>query len=148
MRLHELYPFPEEYAQRKRVGRGPGSGSGCTSGRGNKGQNSRSGGGRPAWFEGGQMPLARRLPKRGFKNILRVEYTAINLDYLLAAFPGVEEITVEAIYERGLCKTGSPLKILSRGEVTAKVSVEAHRFSAAAAEKITKAGGTVKALEG
>ncbi len=148
MRLHELYPFPEEYAQRKRVGRGPGSGSGCTSGRGNKGQNSRSGGNRPAWFEGGQMPLARRLPKRGFKNVHRVEYIAINLDHLLAAFPGVEEITLEAIYERGLCKAGAPVKILSRGEISAKVSVEAHRFSAAAADKIVKAGGSAKALEG
>ncbi|MDP2847272.1 MAG: 50S ribosomal protein L15 [Humidesulfovibrio sp.] len=148
MRLHDLYPFPEEYAQRKRVGRGPGSGSGCTSGRGNKGQNSRSGGGRPAWFEGGQMPLARRLPKRGFKNPHRVVYEAINLDHLLAAFPDATEITLEDIYKRGLCKPGSPLKILSRGEVAVKVSVEAHRFSVAAAEKITKAGGTVKALEG
>lgn len=148
MRLHELYPFPEEYAQRKRVGRGPGSGSGCTSGRGNKGQNSRSGGGRPAWFEGGQMPLARRLPKRGFKNPHRVVYEAINIDLLLAAFPGATDISLEAIYERGLCKAGAPIKILSRGEVTLAVTVEAHRFSAAAAEKITKAGGTVKALEG
>jgi len=148
MRLHELYPFPEETAQRKRVGRGPGSGSGCTSGRGNKGQNSRSGGNRPAWFEGGQMPLQRRLPKRGFKNLHRVVYEAINLDQLLAAFAGVEEITLEAIYAKGLCKAGTPVKVLSRGEVSAKVSVEAHRFSAAAAEKIAKAGGTAKALEG
>lgn len=148
MRLHELYPFPEEYAQRKRVGRGPGSGSGCTSGRGNKGQNSRSGGGRPAWFEGGQMPLARRLPKRGFKNPHRVVYEAINLDQLLAAFAGEAEITLEAIYAKGLCKAGVPVKVLSRGDVTAKVSVEAHRFSAQAAEKITQAGGTAKALEG
>ena len=94
------------------------------------------------------MPLARRLPKRGFKNPHRVVYEAINLDLLLAAFPGATDISLEAIYERGLCKAGAPLKILSRGEVTLAVTVEAHRFSAAAAEKITKAGGTVKALEG
>jgi large subunit ribosomal protein L15 len=94
------------------------------------------------------MPLARRLPKRGFKNPHRVVYEAINLDQLLAAFEGAAEITLEAIYARGLCKAGVPVKILSRGEVTAKVSVEAHRFSAAAAEKIAKAGGTAKTLEG
>jgi large subunit ribosomal protein L15 len=88
------------------------------------------------------------LPKRGFKNPHRVVYEAINLDHLLAAFPGATEITLEAIYERGLCKSGAPLKVLSRGEVPGKISIEAHRFSAAAVEKITKAGGTAKALEG
>ena len=97
MRLHELYSFPEERKDRKRIGRGPASGQGATSGKGHKGQNARSGGGVPAWFEGGQMPLARRLPKRGFKNPFRVTYEAINVGRLLEAFEGASEITVAAI---------------------------------------------------
>lgn len=148
MRLHELYPFPEERKDRKRIGRGPGSGQGGTAGKGHKGQNARSGGGVPAWFEGGQMPLARRLPKRGFKNPFRVTYEAINVGRLLAAFEGASEITVAAIYERGLVKANAPVKILGEGEVTAAVTIEAHRFSKSAAEKIAAAGGTAKALEG
>ena len=148
MRLHELYPFPEERKNRKRIGRGGGSGTGGTSGKGHKGQNSRSGGGVPAWFEGGQMPLARRLPKRGFKNPFREEYVALNVGAVLSVLEGKTEISLEDIYECGLCKRGSLVKILSMGEVSAAVSIEAHRFSAPAADKITKAGGTAKALEG
>ncbi len=148
MRLHEIYPFPEERKNRKRVGRGGGSGWGGTSGKGHKGQNARSGGGVPAWFEGGQMPLARRLPKRGFKNPFREEYVALNVGQILGAFEGKTEITLEDIYERGLCKKGALVKVLGMGEVSAAVTIEAHRFSASASEKITKAGGTAKALEG
>ncbi len=148
MRLHELYPFPEEYKDRKRLGRGRGTGQGTTAGRGTKGQNCRSGGGVRPGFEGGQMPLARRLPKRGFKNFTRVEYAVINLGKLVEAFEGKSDISLVDIYERGLAKTGSPVKILGVGELSAAVSVEAHRFSATAMEKITKAGGTAKALEG
>ncbi len=148
MRLHELYPFPEERKNRKRIGRGGGSGTGGTSGKGHKGQNARSGGGVPAWFEGGQMPLARRLPKRGFKNPFREEYVALNLGQLLGAFEGKTEISLQDIYDRGLCKKNGLVKILGMGEVTAAITVEAHRFSASASEKITKAGGTAKALEG
>ncbi len=148
MNLHELYPFPEERQTRRRVGRGPGSGLGGTSGRGHKGQLSRSGGKSKKGFEGGQMPLQRRLPKRGFKNPFRVEYEAVNVGLLLAAFEGKSEITVADIYERGLCRPGAPVKILGDGEVTAAVTIEAHRFSASAAEKITKAGGSDKSLEG
>jgi len=148
MNLHELYPFPEERQTRRRVGRGPGSGLGGTSGRGHKGQLSRSGGKSKKGFEGGQMPLQRRLPKRGFKNPFRVEYEAVNVGLLLAAFEGKSEITVADIYERGLCRQGAPVKILGDGEVTAAVTIEAHRFSASAAEKITKAGGSAKSLEG
>lgn len=148
MRLHELYPFHEERKDRKRVGRGPASGQGCTSGKGHKGQNARSGGGVPAWFEGGQMPLARRLPKRGFKNPFRVAYTPINVGRLVAALEGKSEITLDDIYESGLVKQGALVKILGEGEVTAAVTVEAHRFSKSAAEKIAAAGGTAKALEG
>lgn len=149
MRLHELYPFPEERKNKKRVGRGQGSGQGCTSGKGNKGQRSRSGGTKKPGFEGGQMPLFRRLPKRGFKNYLfKSEYTAVNLDRLLSVFEGKAEISLEDIYSQGLAPKSSPVKILGRGEVASAVVVEAHRFSGSAAEKITKAGGTAKALEG
>ncbi|WP_432735588.1 50S ribosomal protein L15 [Maridesulfovibrio sp. FT414] len=148
MRLHEIYPFQEERKNRKRVGRGGGSGQGGTSGKGHKGQNARSGGGVPAWFEGGQMPLARRLPKRGFKNPFREEYVALNVGQILGAFEGKTEISLEDIYDRGLCKKGALVKVLGVGEVGAAVTIEAHRFSASATEKITKAGGTAKALEG
>lgn len=148
MRLHELYPFPEEYKNRRRVGRGSGSGWGKTSAKGHKGQNSRSGGGVRPGFEGGQMPLARRLPKRGFKNRFRVDYAVVNVGQLLALFDGKEEITLVDMYDRGLAKQGCPVKVLGVGEVDRKVTVEAHRFSASAAEKITKAGGNAKAIEG
>ncbi|MDD3312650.1 50S ribosomal protein L15 [Pseudodesulfovibrio sp.] len=148
MRLHELYAFPEEYKNRKRVGRGSGSGSGKTAGRGHKGQNARAGGGVRPGFEGGQMPLARRLPKRGFKNLFRVEYEAVNVGRLLALFEGKDEITLADMYERGVVKSGAPVKVLGTGEVGKAVTIEAHRFSASAAEKIAKAGGTAKAIEG
>jgi len=148
MRLHELYAFPEEYKNRKRVGRGSGSGSGKTAGRGHKGQNSRAGGGVRPGFEGGQMPLARRLPKRGFKNFFREEYEAVNVGRLIALFEGKDEITLADMYERGVVKTGAAVKVLGTGEVDKAVTIEAHRFSASAAEKIAKAGGTAKAIEG
>ncbi len=149
MRLHELYPFAEERASRKRVGRGSGSGLGCTSGKGNKGQNARAGGGVRPGFEGGQMPLQRRLPKRGFKNApFKATYEVINLDRLVASFEGKTNITLEDIYERGLCKAGASVKILGVGEVSVALTVEAHKFSASAAEKIRNAGGEAKALEG
>ncbi|MGE4291893.1 MAG: 50S ribosomal protein L15 [Desulfovibrio sp.] len=147
MKLHDLYPFPEETKQRKRIGRGSGSGWGKTSARGHKGQKSRTGASIPARFEGGQMPLMRRLPKRGFKNPFRVEYAAINLGRLIEAFEGKNEISLEDIYERGLCKLGAPVKILANGEVSSAVTIEAHRFSASAAEKIAKAGGIAKSIE-
>ena len=146
MRLNDLYPFPEERKTRKRVGRGAGSGLGGTSGKGHKGQNARSGGGVRPGFEGGQMPLQRRLPKRGFKNYLfKVTYEVINLDRLLAAFPDQKEITLEDIYSRGLVKSAL-VKILGEGEVTRPVSIEAFRFSQSAREKILAAGGEVKEL--
>ena len=149
MQLHQLYPFPEERKNRKRIGRGGGSGQGSTAGKGHKGQNARAGGGVPAGFEGGQMPLQRRLPKRGFKNHpFRVRYEVINIALLLAAFEGKSVITIDDIYERGLAKAGLPVKILGDGEVSAALTVEAHKFSATAAEKIQKAGGTAKTLGG
>jgi len=147
MKLHELYPFPEERANRKRLGRGRATGQGCTAGRGNKGQNSRAGATVRPWFEGGQMPLARRLPKRGFKNYpFKVVYEPLNLDRLMAAFEGMNNITLDDIYARGLVPTGSLVKILSQGAVSAAVTIEAHRFSAKAAEKIVAAGGKAVAL--
>lgn len=149
MRLHDLYPFPEERKTRRRVGRGSGSGLGCTSGKGNKGQNARAGGGVRPGFEGGQMPLQRRLPKRGFNNVnFAVKYAVINLTRLLSAFEGKSEITLDDIYDRGLCSLGSPVKILGEGEITTAIKVEAHKFSASAVEKIRNAGGEAKALEG
>jgi large subunit ribosomal protein L15 len=147
MRLHELYPFPEETKNRKRIGRGSGSGTGKTAGKGHKGQNARAGGGVRPGFEGGQMPLARRLPKRGFKNFFRDEYEVVNLGRLLALFDGKDEITLADMYERGVVKNGAAVKVLATGEVERAVTIEAHRFSASAAEKIAKAGGTAKAVE-
>lgn len=146
MRLNDLYPFPEERKGRKRVGRGAGSGLGGTSGKGHKGQNARAGGGVRPGFEGGQMPLQRRLPKRGFKNYLfKVSYEVINLDRLLAAFPDQKEITLEDLYSRGLVKSAL-VKILGEGEVNRPVSIEAFRFSQSAKDKILAAGGEVKEL--
>ena len=148
MQLHNLFPFPEERKTRRRVGGGAGSGLGCTSGKGHKGQNARAGGGVRPGFEGGQMPLQRRLPKHGFKNFLfKVTYDVINLDRLLEAFAGESGITLGDIYARGLAGMGAPVKVLSRGEVSTAVKVQAHKFSQAAAEKIRNAGGEVTELE-
>lgn len=148
MNLNELYPFPEERKTRKRVGRGSGSGLGCTAGKGNKGQKARSGGNIRPGFEGGQMPLQRRLPKHGFKNYMfKVEYSVVNLDRLVAVFEGKTEIALEDIYDRGLCPYGAPVKILGNGEVAVALKVEAHKFSQSAAEKIRAAGGEVTELE-
>ena len=149
MRLHELYPFAEERKTRRRVGRGSGSGLGKTAGRGNKGQNSRSGGGARPGFEGGQMPLQRRLPKHGFKNDrFRVVYEVINVGCLAEVFADKAEVTLDDMYKCGLAKCGCPVKILGDGEVTKAMKVEAHKFSASALEKIQQAGGEAKALEG
>ena len=148
MQLHNLFPFPEERKTRRRVGRGSGSGLGCTAGKGHKGQNARAGGGVAPGFEGGQMPLQRRLPKHGFKNApFKVTYNVINLDRLLEAFEGKKDITLDDIYARGLARMGSPVKILSRGVVTGAFKVEAHKFSQGAADKIRNAGGEVSELE-
>lgn len=147
MQLHDLKPFPEERKSRRRVGRGTGSGLGGTSGRGHKGQNARSGGGVRPGFEGGQMPLQRRLPKHGFKNALfKVTYNVIDLDSLQAAFPDQTTITLEDIYKRRLARKKSLVKILARGEVNAPLQVEAHKFSRQAVEKLEKAGGKANEL--
>ena len=132
---------------RKRVGRGMGSGMGKTSARGHKGQGSRSGFSLMRGFEGGQMPLHRRLPKRGFTNIFRTEYTVINLDRL--AELNVSEIALEDYKKLGLVSSKNALvKILGSGELTAAITVHAHKFSKSAAEKIEKAGGKALVLGG
>lgn len=148
MRLHELYPFYEERKARKRVGRGSGSGLGCTAGKGNKGQKSRSGASIPAGFEGGQMPLQRRLPKGGFKNPFRVEYAPVNIDRILESFPEAKQVSMDDLYAAGLARKGQPIKILARGALSRSMTIEAHRFSKRAADMIREAGGTPVSLEG
>lgn len=140
--LHGLRPGQGGDRQRKRVGRGPGSGSGKTSGRGAKGQNSRSGGGVPAWFEGGQMPLQRRIPKRGFKNRNRVRYQAVNVGDL-HVLEG-REATPETLRETGLAGSSRlPIKLLAGGDAPGPVQCSVHAASAAARSKIEAAGGSV-----
>ena len=148
MKLNNLKPAEGSTKTRKRIGRGPGSGKGGTSTRGHKGAKSRSGYSRKAGFEGGQMPLQRRVPKFGFTNPNRIEYKAINLDALqtLVDATSATEINVEVLVSNGLASKSDLIKILGRGELTAKVDVTAHHFSATAAEAIEKAGGTVTKL--
>ena len=125
---------------RKRIGRGIGSGTGKTSGKGQKGQNSRSGGGVRPWFEGGQMPLHRRLPKRGFTNIFKKYYEIVNLEQL-SRCAGIEPVTPEVMKEKGLIKKLGAVKILGVGELKESLSVHAHKFSKSAQAKIEKSGG-------
>jgi large subunit ribosomal protein L15 len=140
MNLSNLRAPKKANRNKKRVGRGMGSGHGKTSTRGHKGQGSRSGSSLMRGFEGGQMPLHRRLPKRGFTNIFRTEYTVLNLDRL--AELGENELTIEFFAAKGLLKKHEGLlKILGNGELTTAVTVHAHKFSKSAQEKIEKAGG-------
>lgn len=142
--LHNLRPPKGPRRARKRVGRGPGSGKGKTAGRGEKGQNSRSGGGVPAWFEGGQMPLQRRIPKRGFTNRNRVEYQVVNVSDLHIVDG---RATPEALRKAGLIRSlGTPVKILGNGEISTAVDCAVHAASAAARTKIEAAGGSVTLL--
>ena len=148
MKLHDLRPNPGSKKKRKRVGRGIAAGQGKTAGRGTKGQGARSGGGKGIYFEGGQLPLARRLPyKRGFTNIRKVYYKAVNLrDLATVEFDGVD-VTPETLAAVGLIKKASdPVVILGDGEIEAGLTVKAHRFSASAKEKIEAAGGKVEVL--
>jgi len=131
--------------KKKRVGRGMGSGMGKTSTRGHKGQRSRSGSRLLRGFEGGQMPLHRRLPKRGFTNIFREEYAVVNLDRLEAL--GETEITPEVLKKAGVVHTKKPIKILGNGGLKTALTVRAHKFSKTAQEKITKAGGKFEVLQ-
>ena len=132
---------------KKRVGRGQGSGNGKTAGRGHKGAQSRSGFKFKRGFEGGQMPLHRRVPKRGFHNLFRVEYVVVNVDDLAEIFDAGTVITPELLRERGMVSRGTgKVKILARGDVDKALTVRAHKFSGKAAEKIAAAGGTAEAI--
>ena len=145
MELHNLNPAPGSYKKNKRIGRGPGSGYGGTSTRGHKGAKSRSGYSHKVGFEGGQMPLQRRVPKFGFKNINRVEYKAINLDALeaLATAQNLTKITVSDLRAAGLVPKNVQVKILGNGSLSRAIEVSADAFSKKAEEAITAAGGTV-----
>lgn len=149
MKLHELSPAKGSKHARKRLGRGPGSGTGKTAGRGEKGQKSRSGHTHRPGFEGGQMPLVRRVPKRGFTNIWRTEYTVVNLSQLekLDATTGGGEVTPDLLVARGLARRGRPVKVLGVGEVGRAYKVKAHRFSKSARAKIEAAGGSCEELQ-
>jgi large subunit ribosomal protein L15 len=138
MKLHQLSPAKGSKQKRKRVGRGPGSGLGKTAGRGHKGGQSRAGHSLRPGFEGGQMPLVRRVPKRCFNNKFRVEYSVINVSQLAEAG---ESVTPELLVERGLVHRGRPVKVLGNGEIAKAVTVSAHKFSRTAREKIEAAGG-------
>ena len=140
MNLHELSPAEGSKQSKKRVGRGPGSGLGKTAGRGHKGQKSRSGYKSRPGFEGGQMPLVRRLPKRGFTNIFRTEYSVVNVSELAGL--GEDRVTPELLVERGLAHRGRPVKVLGDGELDRALTVTAHKFSKSARAKIEQAGGT------
>ena len=144
MELHNLQPAVGSNKTRKRIGRGPGSGSGGTAGRGHKGAKARSGYSRKIGFEGGQMPLQRRVPKFGFNNMNRVEYKAINLDTLekLAEAKNLEKITVADLRDAGLVSKKALVKILGNGKLTHKLDVVADAFSKKAEEAIQAAGGT------
>lgn len=147
MKLHELSPVPGSRRENKRIGRGHGSGWGKTSGKGHKGQWARSGGGVKPGFEGGQMPMQRRLPKRGFNNIFKTEYATVNICDLEARFDDGAIIDANALIEIGLIKkTLDGVKVLGDGELTKKFTVKAAKFSAAAAEKIEKAGGKAEVM--
>ena len=144
MKLHELSPAKGSKHARKRVGRGPGSGLGKTAGRGEKGQKSRTGYSRRPGFEGGQMPLVRRVPKRGFTNIWKTEYAVVNLSQL-AALEG--DVTPEVLVERGLVRSGRKIKVLGDGEIGKPLHVVADKFSGSAREKIEAAGGRCEELQ-
>ncbi len=146
MKMSDLAPAKGAKKKNKRVGRGPASGHGKTATRGHKGQGSRSGGTKPSWFEGGQQPLTRRVPKRGFKNIFREEYIIVSLERL-NQFEADSVVTPKILHERGMVKKPNrPIKILSDGELTKPIVISAHKFSQKAIEKIEAAGGRVEVL--
>jgi len=147
MKLHNLKPAAGARTKDVRKGRGTGTGLGKTAGRGHKGQKARSGGGKAPYFEGGQTPLQRRMPKRGFTNIFKPEYTVINLAQLNERFAKGTVVTPELLVESGLVKNvRDGVRILGNGEITKALTVKAHGFSKAAAEKIAAAGGQVEVI--
>ena len=147
MDLSNLKPAARSKFSKKRVGRGHGSGTGTLAGRGHKGAKSRSGFKFKRGFEGGQMPLHRRIPKRGFHNEFRTEYAVVNLDDLAERFDAGTVVTPELLRERGLVRSRrQPIKVLARGDLAKKLTVRAHKFSSKAAEKIAAAGGAIEAI--
>ena len=148
MNIHELSPAPGSNRPVKRIGRGPASGQGKTAGKGHKGQKARAGRGMNPGFEGGQMPLQRRLPKRGFNNIFAKEIAIVNVAALDAAFDNGAVVDAAALIEKGLVKKElDGIKVLAHGELTKKLTVKAHAFSAEAKAKIEAAGGTAEVIE-
>ena len=146
MKLHDIKPEPGSRKDRKRIGRGPGSGNGKTAGRGENGQKSRSGYSQKRGFEGGQMPLHRRLPKRGFTNIFRKEYRTVNIDRL-NGFTAGATVGPVILQQAGLVKKGDlDLKVLGNGDIKVALTVQAHRFTESAKKKIEAAGGTAEVI--
>jgi large subunit ribosomal protein L15 len=146
MKQNALKPTPGSRKNRKRVGRGPGSGNGKTAARGENGQKSRSGYSRKRGFEGGQMPLKRRVPKRGFTNIFRTEYRTVNVDRL-NELPVGSEVTPEMLQKSGLLRKGTnPVKILGNGELKVALTVRVHKYTGSAAQKIEAAGGKAEVI--
>ena len=147
MDLSNLKPAEGSKHSKKRIGRGQGSGQGVQAGRGHKGAKSRSGFKFKRGFEGGQMPLHRRIPKRGFHNLFRVEYAVVNLDALAERFEAGATVTPELLVDAGLItNVRRPIKVLARGDIAKKLTVRAHKFSGKAAEKIAAAGGAAEVL--
>ena len=152
MKLHDLKPAAGSTRRKKRIGRGIGSGHGKTSGRGHKGRGSRAGGNTPPRYEGGQMPLSRRIPKRGFRRlqksaVARDQFAAVNLGRL-GVFGEGASIDPAVLADRGIVRSGKKVKVLAGGEFNLKMTVRAHAFSASAREKITAAGGLAEVIEG
>ena len=148
MDLSNLSPGRGSTKNRKRVGRGPGSGNGKTAGRGHKGAGARAGGNTHPRFEGGQMPLQRRLPKRGFRNPFRREFSVVNLSQLEARFDAGAVIEPATLIENGMARKGRPVKILAQGELSKALTVKAHAFSEKAAQQIAASGGTAEVIQG
>ena len=147
MKLHELSPAPGSVKERKRIGRGAASGQGKTAGKGHKGQKARSGSGAHIGFEGGQMPLQRRIPKRGFNNIFAKEIATVNVAAIDKKFDDGATVTIEALVETGLVKKAlDGVKVLGQGEITKKLTVQANAFSASAKAKIEAAGGKAEGI--
>jgi large subunit ribosomal protein L15 len=148
MNLSDLTPAPGATRGRKRVGRGPGSGHGKTSGRGHKGRGSRAGGNTPPGYEGGQMPLQRRLPKHGFRNPFRQEFSIVNLGQLEAHFEAGAVVDAEALHAKGLVRgLKRPIKVLADGTLTKSLTVKANKFSATASQRLQGAGGSAEVVE-
>ena len=146
--LSSLSPAKGAIKNRKRLGRGPGSGLGKTAGRGHKGAGARSGANVKPGFEGGQMPLQRRLPKHGFRNPFRVEYSVVNLDALEIHFEAGDEVSPEVLIQKRMARKGRPVKVLARGEIKKALHVKAHAFSGKAKEAISSAGGSTEVVAG